>query len=168
MFFTFQCQNPSFLSRSDPPDPSKMSGSSRRSARSRAVSSSAASADAETRNPTTRTRRDMHRGRGPIRLMEVNLKSLLGFGFLALLIVVFLIYDRTASVVVEDRSLRIVTPLPAPKMMDLPQVGGFDCCSWIDIFLFLLEMIYCTVSGLSSSWIFYAWESWFYWSMVFV
>lgn len=102
-----------------------MTGSSRRSARSRAVSSSSsAAADAETRNPTTRTRRDIHRGRGPIRLMEVNLKSFLGFGFLALLIVVFLIYDRTASVVDEDRSLRIVTPLPAPKMMDLPQFQG--------------------------------------------
>lgn len=146
-----------------------MTGSSRRSARSRAVP--AASADAETRNRTTRTRRDMHRGRGPIRLMEVNITSLLGFGFLALLIVVFLIYDHTASVVDEDRSLRIVTPLPAPKMMDLPQVGGFDCCSWIDIYiyiLFLLEMFYCIASGLSSSWIFDARDSWFYWSMVFV
>lgn len=56
--------------------------------------------------------------------MQVNLKFLLGFGCLFLLIVVFLIYHRTVSVIVEEERLRVVTPLPAPKMMDLPQFQG--------------------------------------------
>lgn len=112
-----------------------MTGSGRRTARNRAKPSDGV--DDETRNLPPRTRKGTHRVRGPIRLMEVNVKYLLGFGFLALLIVVFLIYDRTVSVVDEDRRLRAVTPFPAPKMMDLPQVGGFYCCSRIVMFWFI-------------------------------
>lgn len=60
--------------------------------------------------------------------MNVRIWTLLGlgFGFLALLLVGFFVYSSgggSEEELAEARKLmRVVTPLPAPKMMDLPQV----------------------------------------------
>lgn len=70
----------------------------------------------------------MNRDHGPIRLMNVRIRTLLGlgFGFLAILSVVFFVYSSGGGSGEESaevrKLMRVVTPLPAPKMMDLPQV----------------------------------------------
>nr|XP_010929770.1 mannosyl-oligosaccharide glucosidase GCS1 [Elaeis guineensis] len=109
-----------------------MSGGSRRTARNR-VKTSPADLDADeslwNRGPIHGTRKQRSRDHGPIRLMDVNVKTLLGlgFGFLALLFVAFLVYNYHRGSKEDDaveKLMRTVTPLPAPKMMDLPQFEG--------------------------------------------
>src|SRR4051812_15250705 len=102
-----------------------MSGSSRGTARVRAKPAASVS---DSGQPPPNRRREGNRDRGPIQLMNVRIRALLGLGlgFLAVLFVVFLVYssgsgskEETAEI---KKLMRVVTPLPAPKMMDLPQV----------------------------------------------
>ncbi|XP_068667397.1 mannosyl-oligosaccharide glucosidase GCS1 [Aristolochia californica] len=102
-----------------------MTVGSRRSARSRGK----APTDAEDEDPHTsrklvspKFRRDDRRSHS-LQLMHVNLKLLLGFGILASAIVVFVIYYHEGSFG-EVEKLRVITPFPAPRMMDLPQFRG--------------------------------------------
>lgn len=121
-----------------------MSGSSRRNARSRAKTSPA-DVDADeplwNRGPIHGTRKGRSRDAGPIRLMDVSLKTLLGlgFGFLALLFVAFLVWGSKEDDAVK-KLMRTVTPLPAPKMMDLSQVKRFLANSEPKKGIFLVEI----------------------------
>lgn len=110
-----------------------MSGGSRRTARSRTKTSPTdvdADEPLQNRGPIRGTRKVRSRDHGPIRLMDVSLKTLLGlgFGFLALLWVAFIVYHYHWGSSNEDdavkKVMRTVTPLPAPKMMDLIQFQG--------------------------------------------
>ncbi|XP_065043148.1 mannosyl-oligosaccharide glucosidase GCS1-like isoform X1 [Musa acuminata AAA Group] len=109
-----------------------MSGGSRRTARSRGRSSPGEADAGESargpRRPVEGIRNGRSRDHGPIRLRDVSLKTLLGLGFLASLFVFFLVNNYQWGSLREDaavRSLRrAVTPLPAPRMMDLPQFQG--------------------------------------------
>lgn len=125
-----------------------MSGGSRRIARSRAKTSPAdLAADEPLRNrgPIHGTQKGRSRDHGPIRLMDVSLKTLLGlgFGFLALLFVAFLVYNFHGESKEDDavkKLMRTVTPLPAPKMMDLSQVKRFLANSEQKKGIFLVEI----------------------------
>lgn len=80
--------------------------------------------------PLANRRRERNRDHGPIRLMNVRIRTLLGlgFGFLAILSVAFFVYSSDGGSEEESaevrKLMRVVTPLPAPKMMDLPQFQG--------------------------------------------
>ncbi|XP_058103291.1 mannosyl-oligosaccharide glucosidase GCS1 [Magnolia sinica] len=107
--------------------------SSRRAARTRPKPSSVDSASPDPdslykQKPIARTRKERTgTDHSSIRMMEVDLKALLGFGIIAFAIVVLVIY-RHASYTEgggrDSQRSRVVTPLPAPKMMDLPQFQG--------------------------------------------
>ncbi|KAK8928705.1 Mannosyl-oligosaccharide glucosidase GCS1 [Platanthera zijinensis] len=78
---------------------------------------------------TVLRRRGKSLDHGLLKLMNVRVRTLLGIGllFLSLLIVSFFFYNRKgpADEDTEVRKLmRVVTPLPAPKMLDLPQFQG--------------------------------------------
>lgn len=99
-----------------------MTGNSRRTARSRAKPASEADDDREVRGatPSAKVRR---RGREPssIRILDVNLKFLLGFGVISFSIALFVIY-RLVNPAEVPQIPRVITPLPAPKLADLPMV----------------------------------------------
>ncbi|KAJ8476372.1 hypothetical protein OPV22_020099 [Ensete ventricosum] len=108
-----------------------MSGGSRRAARSRGRPSPGEADAAESARgprPVEGIRKGRSRDHGPIQLRDVSLKTLLGLGFLASLFLFFLVNNYQWGSRREDpvvRKLRrAVTPLPAPRMMDLPQFQG--------------------------------------------
>ncbi|CAL5347016.1 unnamed protein product [Camellia sinensis] len=70
------------------------------------------------RNPKLRKHRS--RDHSLIRLLNVDLKVVLGFAIIAFLIVLFMIH-RLIIAVEHPQKPRVVTPFPAPKIMDLPQ-----------------------------------------------
>lgn len=101
-----------------------MTGSGRRSARSRIKSSIDATEDGSTlTRPIHKLRKDRSKDLNSIRIFNVNLKILLGFGVFALSIIFFLI-PHLIKPVEEAHTHRVVTPFPAPKVMDLPQFQG--------------------------------------------
>ncbi|XP_010248964.1 PREDICTED: mannosyl-oligosaccharide glucosidase GCS1 [Nelumbo nucifera] len=103
-----------------------MTGSSRRPARSRIKSSADADGDnfLSDRKSSPRSRKERHRDHNLIRIMDVNFRSLLIVGILALLLVVILVTYYLMKPTEEVHKLRVVTPLPAPRMMDLTQFQG--------------------------------------------
>ncbi|KAK1258969.1 Mannosyl-oligosaccharide glucosidase GCS1 [Acorus gramineus] len=92
----------------------------RRHARSKTDPSSSESApsNAPPRNRRPRPRRPGDRF--AIRVFDANIKTLLGFGLLAFLVAASLIYYYEMP---GEDVLSVVTPLAAPKMMDLPQAS---------------------------------------------
>ncbi|CAL5413179.1 unnamed protein product [Camellia sinensis] len=76
------------------------------------------------RNPKLRKHRS--RDHSLIRLLNVDLKVVLGFAIIAFLIVLFMIH-RLIIAVEHPQKPRVVTPFPAPKIMDLPQTYGWTC-----------------------------------------
>ena len=56
-----------------------------------------------------------------IRIFNVDLKIMLGIGVFSFLIVLLLIHNLVNHVE-EAEMPRVITPFPAPKLMDLPQV----------------------------------------------
>ncbi|KAJ0972621.1 hypothetical protein J5N97_020580 [Dioscorea zingiberensis] len=83
----------------------------------------------ENRKPTRGIGKDRSQAHGPIRLMDVSVRRLLvlGFGFLALLFIASLVYSYSVGSEEDEvarMARRSVTPLHAPKMMDLPQFQG--------------------------------------------
>ncbi|KAA8528986.1 hypothetical protein F0562_033526 [Nyssa sinensis] len=79
--------------------------------------------DRPLRNTKLNPKNDRSRDHGFINILNVDLKALLVFGSLAFLIVVFLIYHFVNSAV-EAQKPRVITPFPAPKVMDLPLFQG--------------------------------------------
>ncbi|KAF5939858.1 hypothetical protein HYC85_021025 [Camellia sinensis] len=77
------------------------------------------------RNPKLRKHRS--RDHSLIRLLNIDLKVLLGFVIIAFLIVLFMIH-RLIIAVEHPQKPRVVTPFPAPKIMDLPQVITRRAC----------------------------------------
>lgn len=109
-----------------------MSGGSRRTARNRGRPPIIDAGDGKSHRdsgPVDAVRKVRSRDHGPIRLMDVSLKTLLwlGFGFLAFISVFLLIYNHHWEFRHESPALRrlrrVVTPLQAPKMVDLLQVS---------------------------------------------
>ncbi|CAJ2677586.1 mannosyl-oligosaccharide glucosidase GCS1-like protein [Trifolium pratense] len=103
-----------------------MTGSGRTTARSRVIrSSSEPDADAlRERRPKFNRQRGRSKYGSTIPLFNnVNIKFVLAISFFAFFIILFLIRHLVNSVV-EPRLPRSITPLPAPKIMDLPQFQG--------------------------------------------
>lgn len=101
-----------------------MTGSGRRTARSRVKSSTDDGEDRTLRNinPSPRLRKDRGRDHSFIRILDVNLRALLGFGILTFLIALFFINHLVKFPAVDDQMLGVITPFPAPKLIDLPMV----------------------------------------------
>nr|GMD23223.1 mannosyl-oligosaccharide glucosidase GCS1 [Ipomoea batatas] len=102
-----------------------MTGNSRRTARSRAKPASEADDDdrevrSATPNPKVRRR---GREQSSLRILDVNLKFLLGFGVISFSIALFFIY-RLVNPAEVAQIPRVITPLPAPKLADLPMFQG--------------------------------------------
>ncbi|KAF7813611.1 mannosyl-oligosaccharide glucosidase GCS1-like [Senna tora] len=102
-----------------------MTGSGRRSARSRIRSSNDPNDDDSLRptksNP--KLRKDRTKDRSPIPLFNTFFKVMLGICFVAFFVILFMIYhilNHTSGAQLP----RVVTPFPAPKIMDLPQFQG--------------------------------------------
>lgn len=104
-----------------------MTGSSSKSARARIKSSAHANDDdhdlsSRREKPNFRSRRDTNRNSSVIRIFNVDLKLMLGLIVLAFFIILLLIRNLIKPVDIAQRP-RVVTPFPAPKLMDLPQVN---------------------------------------------
>lgn len=98
-----------------------MAGTSRGSTRSRASKSSAENAPIlSPLNP--KLRKDKTRNNSLIRIFNVNLKFLLGFGIISFVIALFFIYP-IVNPMEKPQKPRVITPLPAPKLTDLPMVN---------------------------------------------
>ncbi|KAH9772658.1 Mannosyl-oligosaccharide glucosidase GCS1 [Citrus sinensis] len=100
-----------------------MTGSGRRSsARSRIKSKTDANEDGPLRNAGDH-RRNTTRDHTSLRLLNVNIKMLLGFTVFTFFIIWFLI-NRLVNPDQEPETPRVITPFPAPKLMDLPMFQG--------------------------------------------
>ncbi|GAY44087.1 hypothetical protein CUMW_079540 [Citrus unshiu] len=100
-----------------------MTGSGRRSsARSRIKSKTDANEDGRLRNAGDH-RRNTSRDHTSLRLLNVNIKTLLGFTVFTFFIIWFLI-NRLVNPDQEPETPRVITPFPAPKLMDLPMFQG--------------------------------------------
>ncbi|GKV16076.1 hypothetical protein SLEP1_g26782 [Rubroshorea leprosula] len=99
-----------------------MTGDDRRGARSRIKSNEDDSIGKIKPNLKLRQGRSRADGR-PLRILITNLKVVLGFSILAFLIIFFTI-EHLMNQAEEAQTARVVTPFPAPKIMDLPQSQG--------------------------------------------
>lgn len=109
-----------------------MAASGRRTPRSRVKSLSGAGDGGESKF-NTNFRKMRAKDNALIRMLKVNLWALLGFGIITFSIAVFVIYYYLSIInsVDSGRILRVVTPFPAPKMMDLPQVWITSNCMYL-------------------------------------
>lgn len=103
-----------------------MPGTGRRSTRSRVNSSKHANANDDDDDDVSLRRRPNLRRRGArndssIRIFNVDLKIILVLSVVAFFAILFLIYNLI-NPVQQAQMPRVVTPFPAPKLMDLPQV----------------------------------------------
>ncbi|XP_016568329.2 mannosyl-oligosaccharide glucosidase GCS1 [Capsicum annuum] len=98
-----------------------MVGTSRGSTRSRASKSS--TENSPIRKPNQMLRKDKTRDRSLIRIFSVNIKFLLGFGIIAFAISLFFI-NSLIKPMEKPQKPRVIAPLPAPKLMDLPMFQG--------------------------------------------
>lgn len=101
-----------------------MTGGGRRSARSRVKSSADDNEDNLRRaKPNLKYRRDRSKDSTLLRIFNANLSIMIGLSILALLIIYFVI-SHVVNPVEEAQRPRVVTPFPAPKLMDLPMFQG--------------------------------------------
>ncbi|XP_022776307.1 mannosyl-oligosaccharide glucosidase GCS1-like isoform X1 [Durio zibethinus] len=104
-----------------------MTGGGRRSARSRTKSSTDVNEEDEALykiKPNSKLRRVKAKDHdNALRILNANLKIMLGFVLVAALIIFFLV-KHLINPAEEARSPRVVTPFPAPKITDLPQFQG--------------------------------------------
>ncbi|KAK4841447.1 hypothetical protein QYF36_004670 [Acer negundo] len=94
-----------------------MAGGGRRSTRSRIKSSTDADEDEPLRN-TWINSKNPRDSSSSLRIFNVRLEIVLGFCVLSFLVIFFLIYGLV-NTVEESQRPRVVTPFPAPKLMDL-------------------------------------------------
>ncbi|WCJ38747.1 Mannosyl-oligosaccharide glucosidase GCS1 [Euphorbia peplus] len=100
-----------------------MAGNSRSSARSRVKSSSEDDGALRSSKPNLKLKKDRSKDRSLIRILNVDLKIMLGIGICSCLVIFFLIH-HLINPVEEAEITRVITPFPAPKLMDLPQFQG--------------------------------------------
>lgn len=119
-----------------------MTGSGRRSsARSRIKSKTDANEDGPLRNAGDH-RRNTTRDHTSLRLLNVNIKMLLGFTVFTFFIIWFLI-NRLVNPDQEPETPRVITPFPAPKLMDLPMVIFIFVLICICTFFFFTNTLFC-------------------------
>ncbi|KAK3040834.1 hypothetical protein RJ639_029178 [Escallonia herrerae] len=103
-----------------------MTGTARRGARSRASSSTDGEGDRalHSTKPNQRIKKDRSKDHNSLQIFDVNLKALLGLGVFTFLIALFFIYHLIQPPHEDAEIPRVVTPFPAPKVMDLPMFQG--------------------------------------------
>ncbi|GLT86659.1 hypothetical protein SLE2022_047820 [Rubroshorea leprosula] len=100
----------------------KLTGGDRRGARSRIKSNEDGYIGRI--KPSLKLFRGRSRANGrPLRILIANLEIVLGFSILAFLIIFFTI-EHLMNQAEEAQTARVVTPFPAPKIMDLSQFQG--------------------------------------------
>ncbi|XVF02716.1 hypothetical protein REPUB_Repub04eG0198300 [Reevesia pubescens] len=103
-----------------------MTGVGQRSARSRTKSTTDVNEDDDALHktkPNSKLRKVKTKDHGnSLRILNANLKIMLGFSIVAALIIFFLVNHLINPE--QARRPRVVTPFPAPKIMDLPQFQG--------------------------------------------
>lgn len=125
-----------------------MTGSGRRSARSR-VKSAADDAQSESllnAKQSFKSRRDRSRDHSFIRILNADLKLLLGIGVVSLFVIWFLFRDLMNPVGDAQKKPRVVTPFPAPKIMDLPQVKLIICVCESNLSFFITIFLALSIS----------------------
>ncbi|XVF43737.1 hypothetical protein PTKIN_Ptkin02bG0064500 [Pterospermum kingtungense] len=104
-----------------------MTGGGRRSARSRAKSSTDVNEDDDAllkTKPISKLRRVKAYDHGnALRILKANLKVMIGLGIVAALLIFFFV-SHLINPAEEAVRPRVITPLPAAKIMDLPQFQG--------------------------------------------
>ncbi|KAI3981711.1 hypothetical protein MKX01_020654 [Papaver californicum] len=102
-----------------------MTGSSRKTTRSR-IKSTNNNVDEDDHNNRKSIKKIRNGDPNSIKIMKINIKYLLGFGILASLVLILLIYHLIQPNEGEKQveKLRVITPFPAPKIMDLIQFQG--------------------------------------------
>lgn len=103
-----------------------MTGGGRRSARSRIKAHDSNDDDSVGKlRPNLKLRRGRSRDDGSaLRILDANLKLLLGLGVVAFVIIFFTIKHLMMSQADEVGTARVITPFPGSKIMDLPQFQG--------------------------------------------
>ncbi|XP_047329863.1 mannosyl-oligosaccharide glucosidase GCS1-like [Impatiens glandulifera] len=107
-----------------------MTGGGRSSARSRVKSKSAVGDDTPSQSlldfkSSRRLRRgNSNREESLLRIFDINPAVLVGFGCISLIIVFFVIRHLMIPFEELQKRPRVITPFPAPKVMDLPQFQG--------------------------------------------
>ncbi|KAJ6431315.1 hypothetical protein OIU84_018744 [Salix udensis] len=100
-------------------------GSSRRNARSRTSSSTEANDGGENSLGNAKPRRrDKNKDQNSIRILNVDIKILLGISVLAFFVILLLIRNLIIRPAGKAQRPRVITPFPSPKLMDLPQFQG--------------------------------------------
>ncbi|XVE85298.1 hypothetical protein DITRI_Ditri17bG0080500 [Diplodiscus trichospermus] len=104
-----------------------MTGGGRRAARSRTRSSTDVNEEDDALHrtkPNSKLRRAKTKDHGnALRILNANLKIMLGFSIVAAIIIFFLV-NHLINPAEEAGRPRVVTPFPAPKIMDLPLFQG--------------------------------------------
>ncbi|XP_050205267.1 mannosyl-oligosaccharide glucosidase GCS1-like [Mercurialis annua] len=108
-----------------------MAGSSRSSARTRTKSTAHITDDENdavslrgNRKPNLKSLKRSKDRQNLLNIANVNLKIILGIGLLSFLIIFAMIYTLVNHVDEAREIPRVITPFPAPKLMDLPQFQG--------------------------------------------
>lgn len=104
-----------------------MAGGGRRRASSRIISSTDPNDDESVHpaNPSFKLRNRRTKDRSSLPVFNASFKVMLGVCSLAFFTILFMIH-HILNHPAEAKIIRVVTPFPAPKMMDLPQVkDGF-------------------------------------------
>lgn len=100
-------------------------GSSRRNARGRTSSSTEANDGGDTSFGNTKPRRrDRNKNQNSIRILNVDIKIMLGISVLAFFVIFLLINNIIIKPAGKAPRPRVITPFPSPKLMDLPQFQG--------------------------------------------
>lgn len=100
-------------------------GSSRRNARSRTSSSTEANDGGDNSFGNTKPRRrDRNKNQNSIRILNVDIKIMLGISVLAFFVIFLLINNIIIKPARKALRPGVITPFPSPKLMDLPQFQG--------------------------------------------
>ncbi|XP_011041513.1 PREDICTED: mannosyl-oligosaccharide glucosidase GCS1-like [Populus euphratica] len=100
-------------------------GSSRRNARSRTSSSTEPNDGGDNSFGNTKPRRrDRNKNQNSIRILNVDIKIMLGISVLAFFVIFLVINNLIINPAGKAVRPRVITPFPSPKLMDLPQFQG--------------------------------------------
>ncbi|KAI3728397.1 hypothetical protein L6452_17032 [Arctium lappa] len=99
-------------------------GDGRKTARNRIKSSTSTVSGEDHRELRNRKGLRKERGKDQLRILDVNFKLLLGFTIVSSLVALFFVFRSVQFSDGDDRLPRVITPFPAPKIMDLEMFQG--------------------------------------------
>ncbi|KAJ9549525.1 hypothetical protein OSB04_022068 [Centaurea solstitialis] len=103
----------------------KMSGGDgRKTARNRIKPSTTTVSGEDDRELRNRKGLRKERGKDQLRILDVNFKLLLGFTIISSLVALFFVFRSIQFSDADDQLPRVITPFPAPKIMDLEMFQG--------------------------------------------